>query len=541
MPENFASVHDSDAPLTVDLELIARLRDDLLAAPFTGDGIQELIGPLATQALARDQIVPTAVRVDRREADPRGEGLAVATLLRLFYLGQPVPAHALDAALPTLGARGAAQLGLVASSGTSGDDVVAKVDLQPYESVDAGGAVQWWLASDQSELATGTMLRPDHVLGVGGASTTLAQITMREKVGRVLDLGTGSGVQALHASRHADRVVGTDLSRRALNYGRFNAALAGVDIEFREGSLLDPVAGEQFDLIVSNPPFVITPRSSELTDGEVASDDTMFTYRDGGREGDVLLRELMMGIGEALAPGGVAQMLGNWEHHPGIAWQERIGAWLDEANAAGPALDAWFVQRDIEDPAQYAETWLRDGGLTPDRDRKGYEAAYRAYLSDFEARGVEAVGFGYVLLRRSTAPGGPTLRRFEELQAPLAGPLGEHYARVLAAHDLLRSMSTSDLLAAHLAVAEDVTEERFSVPGGADPTVILLRQGGGFGRSVRMGTALAACVGACDGELSVGQIIPAIAHLLGVSADALAAELLADLRPLIQDGFLVVE
>ena len=73
------------------------------------------------------------------------------------------------------------------------------------------------------------------MLGVGGASTTLAQVTVRDERDHVLDLGTGCGIQALHASRHSRRVVGTDISRRALAFARFNAALAGVDARSARG------------------------------------------------------------------------------------------------------------------------------------------------------------------------------------------------------------------------------------------------------------------------------------------------------------------
>ena len=50
-----------------------------------------------------------------------------------------------------------------------------------------------------------TPIRPDFVLGVSSASSTLAQLTVRDPVGRALDLGTGCGVQSLHLARHAER------------------------------------------------------------------------------------------------------------------------------------------------------------------------------------------------------------------------------------------------------------------------------------------------------------------------------------------------
>ena len=79
---------------------------------------------------------------------------------------------------------------------------------------------------------------------------------------RALDVGTGCGVQALHATRHADAVVATDVSARALAFARLTLALNGARaVDLRQGDLLEPARGEQFDLVVSNPPFVITPRT----------------------------------------------------------------------------------------------------------------------------------------------------------------------------------------------------------------------------------------------------------------------------------------
>jgi hypothetical protein len=345
----------------------------------------------------------------------------------------------------------------------------------------------------------------------------------------VLDLGTGCGIQALHASRHAATVVGTDISRRALAFARFNAELAGLApdrFELRAGSMLEPVRGageELFDLVVSNPPFVITPRVAGVP---------AYEYRDGGRAGDAIVRELVTGVGAVLAPGGVAQLLGNWEVRRGEEWHERVGEWLD-----GSGLDGWVVQRELQDPAQYAETWIRDGGTTPDRDRGAWAARYGAWLDDFASRDVEAIGFGIVTLRRPVS-GPATLRRLEEVTGSVRQPLGPVVAATIAAHDWLAGRDDDALARERLVVAPDVTEERYLTPGDVDPSVVLLRQGRGFGRTVRAGTALAGFVGACDGELTAGQIVGALGSLLEVGAAEVAADVVPSVRGLVLDGLL---
>ena len=481
------------------------LRGDL--SDWTNDAIGALVGDRAISALDREQLVPARLAA-RAAGDDQ-----IALLTRLFALGDTLSVAQVNRALPKLGAQAAAASGLIATAGASDDDPVrALIDLRPYETE----THRWWIASDRGETVTDARLEGDHVLGVGGASLTLASVTMRQPVDRVLDLGTGSGVQALHATTHAQSVVATDVSRRALEFAAFNAALAGATLDLREGSLLDPVQGEKFDLIVSNPPFVITPAGAPS-----------FEYRDGGMAGDGIVGSLVATLGGVLNPGGVAQLLGNWEIRDG--WEARVTEWLD---ASPVPLDAWVVQRDSLDAAQYAEVWLRDAGVVPERGRVAFDDAYEAYLADFDRRGVREVGFGMIVLRRPVDGARPTLRRLEFLEGQLGS--GHDLADGLAAHDRLASLDDAALLNEHLTVAGDVTREVYGRPLLPDPEHILIRQGGGFGRAVRADTGLAGFVGACDGELSVGQILGAL-EALGVEH---ASELLPAIRELVETGFL---
>ena len=519
----------------VDAALIGRLRDDLESAGFTVGALDALWGEEAAAALFRGQRVAA-----RRAAAPglvRCEPLAV--LATAFVLGLPVAAHALASALPALALEGAWRLGLVAlDEGAEGpaDDVLARplVDLRPYSFDDDGVGDGWWICSDLGELALGRALREDHVLGVGGASNTLSAIMIRDRVGTALDLGTGCGIQALHAARHADRVVATDISHRALRFAEFNALLNDVHtIEFRQGNLFEPVAGESFDLIVSNPPFVITPRVAGVPEYE---------YRDGGLTGDAIVQAVMRGAREHLKPGGVAQFLGNWEYHGEGEAFDRVRSWLGDEHEAG-ALDAWIVERELQDAPQYAETWIRDGGTRRGSDE--FERLTDAWLDDFAARDVRYVGFGYVTLRRP-ADEQVTLRRLEsvastgshESSGSADGALGSHLARGLRMARWLASVDDEQLGLATLITAADVTEERHYWPGDDDPTMLALIQGGGFGRRLKADTALAAFVGACDGDLPVGVIVGALADLLDVDAAELAADLLPRVRELVFVGMM---
>lgn len=506
----------TSAPPRVLPDRLDALRDDLAAAEYTSERVEDLLGPLSTAALRREQSVP-ALRAIARTEDP------AAALLGLLTLGRDLTVEQVDAALPRTTAQGAAELGILA---IDGERVRALIDLAPYSAQDDAGEIRWWIASDRSELATGEPLRGDHVLGVGGASLTLASITPRAHVERALDMGCGCGIQALHASRHAARVIATDLSERAIAFSAFNAALNGIDLDLRTGSLFEPVADEEFDLIVSNPPFVITPRDAGI--GE-------WTYRDGGARGDELLERILHDLPAHLAPDGSAVMLANWEIAADAPWSDHPRRWLDHTG-----LDVWVIQRDREDPAQYAETWARDGGVT-DRD-PAWEGMLTAWLDDFASRGTEGIGFGYVLVHRPSDAHAdrarPRVLDLEEVASSGSGALGTHLAEAFRARRELAALDDDALLDRHAVRAGDVIERRHLTPGAWDPMLIELVQGAGLGRTVRADQLLAATVGACDGELTLRQIATAVCALTDTDPEDAFATLAPALRELIAAGML---
>jgi methylase of polypeptide subunit release factors len=561
----FLAGNTPDAPRSDLPELLKALAADLRGVDYTLDGVAGLLGESAYNALNRDQIIPALLATESAaQGDVTTAGLAA--VVRLWLLAEPQMRATVDAALPGIRAEGLVELGLLEpvpgpGAGPLGADLSgtelmqAKADLRPYgwdANEDGSGGAELWVASDLAAHQQAGMLRHDHVLGIGQASTTLVQVTVRRHVAKALDLGTGCGIQSFHLLHHAEHVTATDISERALAFTRFNLLLnaealhldpARLEdrVNLRLGSLLDPVAGEEFELVVSNPPFVITPRTSgEETSGQ-------FTYRDGGLPGDEIVSSLVAALPSVLAPGGTAQLLGNWEIPAGKPWHERPQSWISQGT------DAWFIQREQVSPEHYAETWLQDASES--RDRQHYRDAYAAYLADFASRNVEGIGFGMIWLRRpaagpdaavsdATTPDAGNIRRFEEITYPIEQPVGPHLGAAVERSDWLAS---NNLMEAHLLVADDVTEERHQRPGAEHPGVILLRQGAGLRRTNLLSTELAGFVSACDGDLSVGQIIGALAALLGGSlagedgfdGDAFRAGLLTEVGNLVRDGFLL--
>jgi len=516
---DFAAV--DDAPRSDQQALLDSLYFDLTALDFTFDAITALLGQEAVEAFGRDQIPPAWRQV--RRATPKQSGLA--TVIGLFQLGQGYPADRIDAAFRRTGVQGLLQLGLIEQHGPG---LRASVALTPHAS---DSSAELWVAHDLGAHQRPGVLRADHVLGIGQASLTLAQITLRPQVERALDLGTGCGIQTFHLLAHCRHVTATDLSVRALAFTRFNLLLNHRQLEvdparleervsLRCGSLFEPVQGQRFDLIATNPPFVITPR---------AEGEAIFTYRDGGMAGDSLVQALISQLPSYLEPGGSAQMLANWEIPLGEQpWDQRIRPWFD------PALDVWVIQREQSSPSLYAETWLRDA--SQDQDPEQYQQAYQAYLDDFAGRSVAGIGFGYVYLGLARDGHRPE-QRFESITHPVQQPLAPFLQRDLHTAAELRA-ANGQWGQWHLEVAEDVTEERHQRPGAEHPGVILLRQGAGLRRSEVLDTAQAGFVSASDGELSVDQLVNALDALIGEGDESFADRLRDGVERLIRHGFL---
>ena len=535
------------------------LRADLAQSGWGVESVEALLGSVAAAALQRELRAP-ALRVVRRAlaagagaastssdrpspatgADstssaasvPQGSDVAgykVAVLTALFMLGEPVGAAALETALPRTGVAGALTIGLVVpTQSASGEQHYAPaVDLRPHEAEDAHGSVRWWVASDLGELVTGQALAPDHVLGIGRAGLTLAALTPRKPVETALDLGVGCGIQTLYLLRHVRQVVATDISTRALEFTAFNVALAGVDsarVQLRQGNLLEPVAGQRFDLIVSNPPFVITPPSVRQ------AGLPLMEYRDAGGP---ILPALVRGLEDHLNPDGVAVMLGNWEHREGTSWHTSVNQWI------GKSLDAWIIQREVQDPVEYAAMWLRDGGLTPERSGVAFENALAAWQEDFDSRQVSGVGMGYLVFHAPVGVVEPW-RVLEEVPTSGQGALGEHVAQVIAAHEALRGLDDAQVAALKLRTASGLSKEEALTPTPV-PTAPVIRQAEGFGRVIAVGMPEVALLSASDeGLLTVAQIAAAVASLTSEDPAAVLADMVVATRTFAHAGMVTI-
>lgn len=506
-----------------DPAVVDTVGDVLRGRGYTSDGVAAVLGDDASAALVAGTWWP-ALRATSRAAE--GDQ-PLATLVRLFLLGSVEPHDAVAQAFSPVSLDTLVDQGVLASAGEGG--VRAVLDIRPHASSaglgDGSGERDFLVVSDQDALLRARTLHRDHVLGIGGASMSLAQAVIRTPVRRALDLGTGCGIQALHLDGHAEQVVATDTNARALALAAVTARLNGMDWDLRAGSLFEPVGSERFDLIVANPPFVVGAGTQD------------YIYRDSGIAGDGVSRQLIEQVADHLEPGGVAQLLANWIVHDEDHWDVRIGEWV---RASG--LDAWVVQRELADPISYVSLWVADAGETPE----GAARRGAAWLDWFEREGIAGIGMGLVTLRRPLAPRAPDVV-IEEITAAGQEVTGYEVQAWWARRDYLRETTDEALLAANLCTSPVFLESQSLLglslddasgsPGWQEVSAAVTRPGGP-GAVLPVDEVMTALLAGCRGEVPLGALIELLADFHGVDAGALAEVTLPVVREAIGRGIL---
>ncbi|HTW99354.1 MAG TPA: methyltransferase, partial [Acidimicrobiales bacterium] len=464
----------ADSP---DPDVAPALREVLESAGFSAAGVRELVGEEALAAA-------TGPADDRSAALRATEGGdALSTLVRLFLLGAEVDGARASAALRPLSLEAAVATGILrpagGSSAAAGGAFAATLRLTPL----VLRGVDLVVAHDPP----GHLQRRDEVIGVGPSSADLAELTIEQRSTRALDLGCGGGVQAILLAARSEQVVASDVNERALAYCGLNAELNRArNIERRLGDRFDPVRDERFDLIVCNPPFVVSP-------------DDALLYRDGGLPLDEMARSVIRGAAAHLAPLGYAQVLASWPLRRGEAWHERLHGWVE-----GLGCDAWAVQDERQSADAYARRWLSHGGQVD-------PASYARWLDSYEREGIEGFGYGLVTLRR-VEHRSPWWRH-DELPALLAGrPADGLHAGFEAADWLAGHGSDAALLDARLHVSPGTRLESWQHAEGGRWKVerAVLRQVEGLAFSGLVNDEVAALVAGCDGRRPLREVLEAL-------------------------------
>jgi SAM-dependent methyltransferase len=389
-----------------------------------------------------------------------------------------------------------------------GKQFVPEVMLVPFE--------DFLVASDRtSRFETA---EADLVLWPNPTSRLLSRFTVRRPSRATLDIGTGTGVQALVAAKHSEKVMATDLNVRALALAAFNARLNGIEnIEFRFGDGFAPVADQKFDLIVSNPPFFITP-----------SDHYLFC--DNPMELDQLCRLLARDAAAHLNEGGYFQMLCEWAEIQGEPWQEHVTEWFN-----GTGCDAWVLKGQSRTPSQYAQDRARETVSSPDQGA----SLYREYMAYYEGKNVEAIHDGIIAMRRNP---GPNWVLIEQISHTPQYPFGDFVTGGFAARDFLQAnSSTAQMLAMRPVLSEHARIEQVLGHGveGWKGISLTLRMAKGLPFALDVQPLVAEFLGSCDGTRTLGELVEALAAKVPTPIEQVQKECIDVLRTLIARGYVL--
>jgi len=296
---------------------------------------------------------------------------------------------------------------------------------------------------------------PGYVAPYTPTASWLAAVTPRRRAGSALDVGCGNGIQALLAARHSGHVIATDVNPRALAYTKISAALNGLaNVETRLGSLFEPVAGEVFDLITCNAPYVVSPESK-------------WQYRDGGMPADELSQRVVEHGAAALADDGFAALLVSWVAESEETPNVRLEKWLDDNGC-----DVWVLEMMGADPLDHAAGWNEHLADDPVQ----YGAALDEWLAYFDRLGVGWITEGAVLLHRRA--GNHHAIRFDEADPDDVERAGSQVERVFAAHAQLARLGRDGLLDSTLVLAPKVRVDQILEPGEDEPEMRLVLEEG---------------------------------------------------------------
>lgn len=488
--------------LTIPSAQVAQeLRAFLRGQDYTLKALSERVGSTSAQ-LPHQRTLPN---LKERTRDPSGFNC----LARWFLLGLPVPSSIVDAVVPLGIVEHFVEVGLL----EFGDDQFAPtVQLLPFGD-------DSYAASDLYEVLFSTDSRA-FVMALSPPARHLLRFAIRTPVASVLDLCAGCGIHAISASSHSERVVATDLNPRAMQYTKFNAALNGFDaVETRVGNGFQPVAGESFDRILCNPPFVLAPSKE-------------FLFRDNDMELDHFCRALVREAPQHLNEDGLFQCAVEWVEIRGQSWVERIAQWC-----AGLDCDAWVLKANTQLPSNYAHRRLLE---LPPSSPAADQATYDQWMKYYREQQIRAIHGGLLFLRKRS--GRSNWFHVEELSREPSKPMGDEVLRGFARRDFLHEHAHDDeLLQATpmLAPGARLSSRSRCVDGQWQSQALYLELEGGFAQNLTMPSDMADFLCAFNGERSVLDLAEQLARQVDSEPEQVRAECLRITRDLLGRGFLV--
>ncbi|HEY3194163.1 MAG TPA: class I SAM-dependent methyltransferase [Candidatus Dormibacteraeota bacterium] len=488
---------------TRDAEALSRFKAALREAGYTSEQVRAALKTDEHYSPSPGEVIV----FERRVAGTS----PLEVLTRMFLIGSTVAAADLEASLPTMPVRELELMGLAER---------VEGGVRCPMRIFAHGDIL--LACDRSYYGDSKGTDADVVMGVTSPASLLADITVRKRVPRALDLGTGGGIQALLLANHCERVVAVDINPRAIDFTELNAALNGFDnVEARLGSWFEPVAGELFDIITANPPYVISP-------------DSTYLYRDSGLPADSLCRQLVSDMARHLEEGGMGHILVCCALRAGEEWAAPLRRWLEDSDC-----DAWLLHYLTEDPMTQAAKW--NGPLIAE-GLPAYGGALDRWMAYYRSQGIEQIAFAAVILRRRS--GRSNWIREDSVRNRMGSASGQ-VMRAFAAEDFLQALGSDRELLGHrfaLLPGHRLDQSLVAESGVWALQEATLTQTEGFAFHGGLDLISMRLLGRLDGTETLGQAVGQAVQELGLSSED--AERVEDAgiqmaRRLYQLGFLV--
>jgi SAM-dependent methyltransferase len=361
----------------------------------------------------------------------------------------------------------------------------------------------------------------DAVMSPGATTLACANLMGDLRAGAFLDLGCGPGTLALLAAKcGSKRSVGIDISSRAVALARINARLNDVAAEFRCGDLFDPVAGERFDRIISQPPYVLEPSGVRSS-----------TFMHGGARGDSLLARIVLEVGDYLFAHGDALLSFHLPLRPDESALDRVAAW----NCKGRLdLALWTFRA----PSPSVQAAAYASMHRPRLDAKYAELAL-AYAAHFRSLEIEKFVACYAVLTPALAPT-PAYFLGQMIRDPGRGAPSDWLDRVRASWIAAR-FAPARLIGETIVRAPNLVLVHEELPDLTGNTRILAQWDDSSSLAPsELSEASAAILRILSRPMSVRQCVHEFAEICEASAKEVASQVLNFIRESLQRGLVFV-
>jgi SAM-dependent methyltransferase len=486
----------------VPSEHFAGLRDALEQAHYTEAGICQRLG------------IPSIFdfKAGLNPQDEIEDGLGL--LIRLFLDGEPIARTRMEPGLGQETLHHLEKLGLVTSRVKHPDLWYATAHLYPVEGL--------YIASDRTTTGDpdlGEPLPPDVVYpAITDNTARFLSILPDDPCEDCLDVCAGTGIGALvGASRYARHAWAADLGLRSVHFAEFNRRLNRLEnVTAVQGDLYEAIGDRTFDRIVAHPPYVPATEQKLL-------------FRDGGEDGEQILRRIIQGLPRHLRSGGRFCCLTFATDRQEEDFEQRIRKWLGDCEAQ---FDVALVAIETK---RKPESLLR--AVIAAKGQLG-ELGESSKL--FERLGVTAVFYGVVVISRHGEPRLAGTGRV--LKAKEAGRDAiQWFTRWVAASAQPGFEET--VLASRLRIASGLSLQvtHRLVDGELTPLEFRAKSDYPFVSDANISPWVAAVIGNCNGIRVAKDVYAAMKAQEAVAPQMSEQEFAGYLRLLISNGFLEME